>query len=65
MTQTEVQTQTCCVKMRDQGNMPCGAAVEYLRAGQRGNFYSGWAHVDTALTTGQGGHLAVPKSWVG
>jgi len=56
-----MKTKTCIVKIESKGNMPCGRACVYVPAGEAGNRYTGWRHVDPALNAHHG---AVPKGWV-
>ena len=54
-------TETCAVKIQNEGNRPCGKAVVYCTANSERGEYSGWRHADPAHDVP---HSAVPKSWV-
>ena len=56
-----MKTETCAVKIETEGNRPCGGAMVYLKAGDRGASFTGWYHIDPHLDIH---HWPVPKSWV-
>lgn len=56
-------TATCATKLGEPGSFGlrvCGTPCVYLAAGERGNAYTGWYHVDATVTD----HHAVPERWV-